>query len=255
VTIDGPLPTIDAEDLVIHPSKDLEHWFMTLRAEWFRVMRPLGSWVPWDLRDYVRLEETDEEVSVWERGLLQRAPQLQEEHLRDCVVVPERTALLHRLPKGSIVAEVGTLQGEFAREILQIVEPRELHLIDHEIHPRVREMAEDPSVRGRLHVHHSDSVEALGSFADQMFDWIYIDAQHAYQEVKGDITAAREKVKTDGFLVFNDYTIWSYVELEPYGVVAAVNELCLEDNLRIAYLALPSHMYCDVALQRMRRTG
>jgi preprotein translocase subunit YajC len=25
-------------------------------------------------------------------------------------------------------------------------------------------------------------------------------------------------------LVFNDYTMWSYAEMQPYGVVAAVNE-------------------------------
>ena len=214
----------------------------------------MGSYVPWDLRDCVQLEETDQEASVWERGLLRPAPQLREEHLCDCIVVPERTALLKRLPKGGVVAEVGTLEGEFAREILQIVGPRELHLIDHEIHPRVRELAEDPSLRGRLHVHHRDSVEALESFPDQMFDWIYIDAQHTYEGVKRDINAARGNVKTDGWLVFNDYTVWSYVELQPYGVVAAVNELCLEDNWKIAFLALPSHMYCDVAMQRMRAT-
>ena len=30
-----------------------ERWFTELRAEWFRVMRPFGSWVPWELREYV----------------------------------------------------------------------------------------------------------------------------------------------------------------------------------------------------------
>jgi predicted O-methyltransferase YrrM len=241
---------------VKRPSEDLEHWFSKLRAEWFRVMRPVGDWVPWELRDYVQLDErADNEMSLWECGLMQPAPQLREEHLQDCIVVPERTALLKRLPKGGIVAEVGTLQGEFAREILRIVEPRELHLIDLEIHPRVREMADDPLLRDCLRVHHRDSVQALKSFPDRMFDWIYIDAQHHYEEVKQDIAAARDKVKPDGLLVFNDYTVWSYVELAPYGIVAAVNELCLEDNWKIVYLALPSHMYCDVAVQRMNTVG
>ena len=231
-------------------SVDREHWFAKLRAEWFRVMRPIGSWVPWELRDHVALEETNDEGSFWERGLLQPAPQLRAEHLRDCIVVPERSALLERLPKGGIVAEVGTLHGEFAREILRIVEPRELHLIDVEIHPHVREMAENASLRDRLRVHQGDSAKTLESFADGYFDWIYIDAQHAYEGVKRDIGAARRKVKADGLLVFNDYTIWSYVEMEPYGVVAAVNELCIEDDWEIVYLALPSHMYCDVAVRR-----
>lgn len=232
------------------PLDDRERWFTKLRADWFRVMRPLGSWVPWELRDHVQLEETDT-ATFWGEGLIQQAPQLLEEHLRDCIVVPDRTALLECLPKGGIVAEVGTLHGEFSREILRIIEPQELHLIDHEIQPRVREMAEDPSLRTRLRVHQADSVEALESFPDRYFDWIYVDAQHRFPGVKRDIEAARRKVKPDGLLVFNDYIIWSYVEMEPYGVVAAVNELCIEDNWKLVYLALPSHMYCDVALRRM----
>jgi hypothetical protein len=54
--------------------------------------------------------------------------------------------------------------------------------------------------------------------------------------------------------VFNDYAVWSYLELQPYGVVAAVNELCLNDGWKIVYLALPNHMYCDVALRRIGDT-
>ncbi len=94
-------------------------------------------------------------------------------------------------------------------------------------------------------------MKALESFPDAYFDWINIDAQHTYEGVKRDINAARRKVKADGLLVFNDYTMWSYVEMQPYGVVAAVNELCLEDNWTITYLALPDHMYCDVAFRRI----
>jgi hypothetical protein len=50
--------------------------------------------------------------------------------------------------------------------------------------------------------------------------------------------------------VFNDYTMWSYVEMQPYGVVAAVNEFCIENNWDFAYLTLPNHMYCDVAARK-----
>jgi hypothetical protein len=229
-------------------------WFKKFRAEWFREMRPLGSYVPWELQEYVQLDEADEKGPFRREGLLQNAPQLRPEHLRNCVVVPDRNTILERLPKGGVVAEVGTLHGEFARQILQIVQPQELHVIDTEIRPRVRQLAEDPSLQGRLHVHRSDSVAALESFADSHFDWIYIDARHDYDGVKRDIHAARTKVKADGLLVFNDYTMWSYVEMEPYGVVRAVNELCLNEGWEIIYLALPGSMYCDVALRRMKST-
>jgi predicted O-methyltransferase YrrM len=238
-------------------SNEKERWFAKFRAEWFRVMRPMGSWVPWELEELIQLDEADSpdgDAAFWGEGLLQPAPQLQSIHLNNCSVVPDRIALLERLPKGGVVAEVGTLHGEFAREILRIVGPDTLHVIDHEIHPDVHEMAAESALRDRVQVHDGDSVAVLGTFPDGHFDWIYIDAQHAYEGVKLDIAVACRKVKADGMLVFNDYAVWSYVEMEPYGVVAAVNELCIEDQWEILYLALPAHMYCDVAVRRIGRS-
>ena len=67
---------------------------------------------------------------------------------------------------------------------------------------------------------------------------IYIDADHSYEGVKRDIQAGISKVKHDGFLVFNDYTYWSPAECLPYGVIQAVNELCLEGEWEMIYFAL-----------------
>jgi predicted O-methyltransferase YrrM len=232
-------------------TRELDSWFLKLRAEWFRRMRPEGSWVPWELRDEVQLEEVESTGAFWAEGLITPAPELRDEHLRECRLVANRTALLHQLPKGGVVAELGVLHGEFSREILSIVQPGELHLIDHEIQPDVHEMARSPFPRTKLQIHEADSVDALERFPDEYFDWIYIDAQHGYEGVKRDTEAARRKVKTEGLLVFNDYTVWSYVEMQPYGVVAAVNELCVMHNWKIVYMAVPPHMYCDVAVRRM----
>ena len=141
-------------------SQNREQWFTQLRAEWFRVMRPFGSWVPWELREHVQLEEVPDEPS-WGRSLIRPAPQLRNDRLRDagicwlylqrpqepisaaradCIVLPTRTVLLEHLPHGGTVAEIGTLHGDFAREILRAANPKELHLVDKFIGPRAREM-------------------------------------------------------------------------------------------------------------------
>ena len=42
----------------------------------------------------------------------------------------KRENFLNILPKNSIGAELGVLKGEFTKHILEIVRPKELHLID-----------------------------------------------------------------------------------------------------------------------------
>ena len=192
--------------------------------------------------------ERADEPRFWGEGILVEAPQLGDEQLRNCVVVPTRTNLLQRLPKGGTLAEVGVLHGQFSREILSIVSPLELNLIDHRLDSRARDLATTAAAVVRLH--EGDSATVLNQFPDEYFDWVYVDAQHTYDGVVRDIGAARRKVKPHGLLIFNDYTPWSYAEMQPYGVVAAVNELCLSDGWEIVYLALPADMYCDVALRR-----
>jgi predicted O-methyltransferase YrrM len=217
------------------------------------MMRPMAGWVPPELEEFTPSEPYSPSPTYWGEGLVTPARDLTAEHLRHCVVFPHRLALLEHLPKRATVVEVGTLHGEFARTILAVADPRELHLIDHVVHDDARAFVNEPAARGRVSLHEGDSVEVLKRFADEYFDWIYIDAQHEYDGVKRDIEVARRKVKPDGLLVFNDYTVWSYVEMQPYGVAAAVNELCLEDGWEFVYLALPGHLYCDVAVRRRQR--
>jgi hypothetical protein len=101
-----------------------------------------------------------------------------------------------------------------------------------------------------VQLHESDSAAALASFPERYFDWIYIDADHSYEGVCRDIDPAKRALKPAGLLVFNDYIFYSHNELGPYGVVQAVNELCVKDEWEFRYLALHPAMYCDVAVAR-----
>lgn len=83
---------------------------------------------------------------------------------------------------------------------------------------------------GEITLHQADSSETMRSFPAKHFDFVYIDGDHSYEGVVRDIDASAEKAKDDGFLIFNDYTMWSPWECMPYGVMEAVNEFCIRND-------------------------
>jgi len=178
--------------------------------------------------------------------LEKRAPLLPQEALKNAEIYNSRNTLLEDLPKNKVIAEVGTQYGAWAKKILKTCDPAELHLFDRKFN------ITDPSVTNSSCVvtHEGDSSTNLSKVPDSYFDWIYIDGDHSYKGVKKDIEQAVKKVKRDGILVFNDYITWSPLEVIPYGVVTAVNELIL-DGWEMVALALSPHAFWDVAVRRM----
>jgi spermidine synthase len=178
-------------------------------------------------------------------------PMLEPRHLEGCRVLADRdTMIREHLPKYGVVAEVGVAGGGNARTILEGAKPRELHLIDLDLSILQRHLIEPALNDGTARLYESDSFAALASFPDKYFDWIYIDGDHTYPGVKRDIEQAKRTVKPDGLLVFNDYIIFSHLEFTKYGVVHAVNELCVAEDWALRYVALNPQMYCDVVLAR-----
>lgn len=187
------------------------------------------------------------------RPVFKKAPRVPQAALDPCRLLADREALLARLPKQAVCAEVGTQEGRFADAILRIAQPREFHVIDIDLSQV--ESASTLSANPTVILHEQDSADCLAGFPDRYFDWIYIDADHAYPAVRRDADIALRKLKDDGFLVFNDYIFWSHEQMLPYGVVTAVNELCIEHDLAFVYFALHRSMYCDVALRRRACLG
>lgn len=56
--------------------------------------------------------------------------ELSTEAIQSCRLLPSRSSLIELLPKHSVIAEVGVDEGEFTEELLRVVNPRKLHLID-----------------------------------------------------------------------------------------------------------------------------
>ena len=185
------------------------------------------------------------------------SPILQDCHVKNCRLVESRAKMLEYLPKNSVVAEVGTQYGRFAEKILAVTKPQKLHLVDYSFDLFKQELSQKENTllskgieNGNIELHEGDSSTILSSFPDEYFDWIYIDADHAYEGVCKDIQQAYPKVKPDGMMIFNDYTNWSVCEIIPYGVAKAVNEFCIANNWEIVFLALQFLGYHDIALKK-----
>jgi hypothetical protein len=180
-------------------------------------------------------------------------PFLTAEHLRHCTVVPFRDDIIEAMPKGGKIVELGVQAGDFSRDLLNLCQPAELHLIDlHLTKFGIAEKFAPEIASGQVVLHEGDSSTLIASFPDGYFDLVYVDADHGYDGVSLDIKASEPKVADNGYFLFNDYTFWSPTECTHYGVIQAVNELCLEKGWEFTHFALGLFGYSDVALRRVQ---
>jgi len=180
------------------------------------------------------------------------APELPAAKLAGCEVLPNRFALLDKVAKGGVMAEIGVDRGDFSLEILNRCKAEKLHLFDIDMtrlqNPAI--LAELSAPDGRINTHAGDSSASITRLPDAYFDMIYIDGDHEYDGVMRDIMASVPKLKPEGVLVFNDYCVWSAVGMFHCGVARAVHEFCLTNPWKFRYLALQTMMYNDVMLVR-----
>jgi hypothetical protein len=221
--------------MVLALSEEQADWLAEMQKQWAEVMRPFS------------LSEGWSEQIIKRGSAFVPIPILENKHVCNAKIVPSREMLLEMFPKGGVVGEVGTQHGYFARKIFDVVRPRELHLFDLSF-----EQFESAGLfTGSESVvkHEGDSSCSLARVADGYFDWLYIDADHTYQGVSRDIRQAVKKIKSSGFLAFNDFTYWSPLESCSYGVAHAVCELCLHQDWEVVFFALEPWMYCDIVVR------
>jgi hypothetical protein len=136
----------------------------------------------------------------------------------------ERTELIRKIgklfPNGKGV-EVGTFKGTFAREIL-LNWPGHLYMVDvwrglndneyqdgsnHSIHKDAFEltMLNIDGFEDRATMIRTKSTQGADLFQDNSLDFVYIDANHAYDYVVEDIKTWYPKVKKGSYLLGHDY--------------------------------------------------
>lgn len=171
---------------------------------------------------------------------------------------------LDHMPHNAVAVEVGVQGGGFAAFMLRKTNPQKLYLIDcwKQQDPNVYDDPEanvsDP-LQERLYqetkrrfAHDSRVViirdfskNAVKQFEDESLDWVYIDANHGYDAVREDLDLWWPKIKKGGMLSGHDYAI-----RQGFGVVQAVNEFIVKNNLSLTYRTVEEHIFDSWAIQK-----
>lgn len=171
-----------------------------------------------------------------------------------------RQDLIAGLPDGLRCAELGVFAGSFAREILSLMSPSHLYLVDTftgDIDGMFTSADQDglnritmhmPTVRymlGRefsgdecVEVCEEDSVLWLRRMPDASLDFIYIDTCHDYERTRQELKESMRVVRPGGWIAGHDYH-----ERFP-GVIQAVNEI--GRPLTLTTDGLPSFMFVNL---------
>lgn len=192
------------------------------------------------------LAETEQKLKETTKNLAQARRRIQRllEHNKETnrsLREMARDYLVASAPRGSVCAEIGVHEGDLSRRILDIAEPKRLHLIDpwakgeglfgkqavHEQdvvekrYEKVKEQFGKDIEAGRVRIHRELSSDAVTEFPDAYFDWVYVDGNHLYEFVKQDLELYYPKVKAGGYVAGDDYGIRGYWD---NGVQKAVDE-------------------------------
>lgn len=172
-----------------------------------------------------------------------------------CKRLKYRRQLIAMLPRGTIGAEVGVYRGEFSEEILSYP-VRLLYLVDAWEKQDDRVYCnpingEDQGLnmwkaRKRLEKFRDRCVFVRGLSADiarnnfgiPFLDWVYIDANHAYKNVREDLDLWCGSLRPGGIIMGHDYTDTHPLAVKyGFGVVRAVDEFCENFGWEMTYLA------------------
>lgn len=142
--------------------------------------------------------------------------------------------------KNLIVAEIGVRIGEHALGMLEVLDIKELYLIDHSAPYVDGTFNMTQKMQNKSYKMMFDNLKQYFSkttfvtrpsefaatlFPNKFFDFIYIDADHKYNAVKSDLKSWYPKVKVGGYFGGHDYG-----RAILRGVVMAVDEFLEEHN-------------------------
>lgn len=160
--------------------------------------------------------------------------------------IKTRLDLLSLVDKQCKMVELGVFRGEFAKDIIQIVQPSELFLVDiwdgemgsgnkdGDNYVKITNMKNiylnlihQTKSHNNIHVVRSDTVSFLRSCEENYFDAIYVDADHSEQAVYNDMIESFRVIRPGGYLMGHDYH---------HQIKIAVDKFCVDYNQKIVHV-------------------
>jgi len=185
--------------------------------------------------------------------------ELETKHVANTKVLANRTDLLKLMPKGGVVAELGVFLGDFSKQIIEHTNPSKLHLVDvwaskrynDSLRLQVEEKLKSEIATGQVEINLGLSTEVVGKYANNYFDWIYIDTDHSYATTKAELEHYAPKIKEGGIIAGHDYIIGNWNGVIRYGVVEAVHEFCVKNNWEILYISTEKEINPSFAIKKL----
>lgn len=200
-------------------------------------------------------------AGYWEKELLQIPKyELSNEHIENAQLLLTREELLKKLPKDSVIAELGVDNGEFSEKILSICTPRKFHLVDfwgstrynQNKRSNVENKFATEIAENTIEINLGLSTDVVEIFPEHYFDWIYIDTDHTYKTTIAELEAYRGKMKEGGIIAGHDYILGNWNGMVRYGVIEAVYEFCVRHNWEILYLTQEMGIYPSFAIRKRK---
>lgn len=160
-----------------------------------------------------------------------------------------RRWILKYLPKGGVGAEIGVFRGHFSELICQIVQPKDLYLVDpwtligdhfswgnNYTNDRSlpTEVAKNETIE-RMHRYPKVKSVLVEDYSynflktcNTSFDWVYLDASHAFEETLKELNLIDTVLGEGGMILGDDWAVSPTHRL--HGVMRAVNEFVKTNN-------------------------
>lgn len=154
------------------------------------------------------------------------------------------------LPIPCLGVELGVLRGEFSAQILSIINPERLYLVDPfesndkkyegvlagtntaystgEDYVHIQNRFKKEIKNEKVFVRNLYSHQFVSHFPNETWDFVYHDASHRYEDLKRDLNDWLQKLKPDGLMCGHDY-----IDMNGFGVKQAVNEFMEEHGFEM----------------------